>query len=95
MKKSEIEEAARKVLEDHKDYFETYIHACTCAREESGWNWAEPDYTQPEKVVLWFHCFWERLPDNMSIHWGGFTAVCDIAENIFGFDDEDELALPS
>ena len=45
-----------------------------------------------EKVVNFFQDFWQSLPDSPSIRGFGFGAVCDLAENTCGFDDEDEQA---
>lgn len=93
MKKSEVENAAKQCLEQHKDYFDGYIHSCCKARESTGWNWANPDYSDPVKVVEWFNAFWMALPDNKAIRHGGFWDMCNIAECIFGFDDEDTLEV--
>lgn len=96
MRRSEVEARAREVLGVHADYFDTYIHACCYAREISLWDWTKPDYSDPQKVVDWFHFFWSALPNNESIRTAAFFKVCDIAECVFGFDDEEDgLVLPS
>lgn len=40
----------------------------------------------PNKMVLLCHEFWEALPDSPSIRTGPFFDLCNIAENVFGFD---------
>lgn len=35
----------------------------------------------PEQIVLFWHRFWESLPDSRSIQRDPFYLICDIAEN--------------
>lgn len=45
--------------------------------EKYGEPWTTKD------IVMFWHRFWESLPDSKSIQRDPFYLICDIAENIF------------
>lgn len=95
MNRSEAHTAAQNYIEVHSSYI---------ARFEDAWDRAieglETTQTDgiihpvwnaltPEQTIEVFQNFWENLPDNGTIHRMGFGELCDIAENLFGFDDDE------
>jgi len=100
MKKAEIHDAAKAFVADHARYIQEWHSRWEYALapfRTSGViatteGIAHPDWDKltPEVIVDFFNSFWMALPDSPGIHGLGFGMLCDIAENIFGFDDEEE-----
>lgn len=101
MKKTEIHDTAKVFIDKHAAYISEWYgrweHALTPFRQSGvitttdGVEHPDWDKLTPEVIVDFFNSFWMALPDSPSIHAPGFGLLCDIAENVFGFeDDEDE-----
>lgn len=99
MKRSEIHDAAKKFIAEHAEYVGTWATSWERAVDPFRQNGTtittddvehpEWDKLTPEAIVDFFQEFWDALPDSTAIHGFGFGSLCDIAENVFGFDDED------
>lgn len=49
---------------------------------------------QDKDLILFWHLFWECLPDSPSIRQPVFFKICDIAESIFDCEEpDDEVAF--
>ena len=97
MKKAEIHDAAKAFVIKHADYisdwesrWESVVTPMPETEVTVGIVHPAWDKLTPEAIVDFFNAFWMTLPDSPSIHADGFYALCDIAEHVFGFDDDDE-----
>lgn len=99
MKRTEIHDAAKAFVTDHSTYIQKWAGCWERAMipldqnaitNTDGVPHPEWDKLAPEVIVDFFNAFWMALPDSPRIHTAGFGALCDIAEHVFGFDDDDE-----